>query len=278
METIDRSMAVYDKLMGDFPVLSKKEEKDLISVINTYKSDKIKEDAKQFLFNSNIRLVLKEARRYKNIVPLEDLMSAGCEGLWQATEKFNPQYKTKFSTYAVPWIKLYLYRTLNSLGTMVHIPPNVKNQSYRYQSLIEDGKTLTDKELREELNVTKRGLVNIRLAQHKTLSLDYAYDNGDGDGDGEATLGSYLPNEKAVCPSLEMQLDERREVILEAMKDLTEIQRDVLLLRYLNGDKANLSAIGKKWNITGERVRQIEFQAFRKMRRKLKNKMNFNVV
>lgn len=278
MEISDRCMAEYSKLMGKYPVLSKKEEQELTEVINRYRENDAKYygAAKEFLFHSNIRLVLKEAKRYKNIVPLEDLMGAGCEGLWIATEKFNPQYKTKFSTYAMPWIKLHLYRTLNSLGTMVYIPMNVKSQSYKYQSLIKKDKKLTDEELREELNVTQKGLSKIRLAQHKILSLDRTYDNDNGDGD--TTLASYLPNEKDANPSLEIQLDERREVILEAMKGLSEVQRDILLLRYLDCDKSNLSTIGKKWNITGERVRQIEFQALKKMRRRLKSKMNFKVV
>ncbi len=276
MEAQNRCMIEYNKIMDEYPVLSKKEERELIKIINKYKDGKAKYEARQALMNSNIRLVLKEALKYKTMVSIDDLMIAGCEGLWIATERFELKYKTKFSTYATPWIKLFLYRTLKNLGSMVYVPINVKNKIYKYQDLMDVDQNITDENLKVELGVSQRGLDKIRFAQYSTLSLNHPYSNYNH-GDGEITLQDLLPDEKAVDPSISIQSDESKQIIYQALNDLSDIQKDILIERYLMGDKSKLSTVGKKWNISGERVRQIEFQALKKMRRRLKDKTIFEL-
>ena len=276
IEVQDKCMDEYKKIMAECPVLSPEKERELIEVINKYKGGKTKQQASETLFNSNIRLVLKEASRFKTILPLADLMGAGCYGLWIAVERFDPKHKVKFSTYAIPWIKLMLYRIIKT-DSIVYIPSNVRDKAQKYKTLMEDGKPISDEELRYELDVSQKGLEKIRLAQHKVLSLDYVYSNN-SDEDDSVTLGDFIPDSKALNPSVETQRNDRLQVIHEVLNELEPIQKEIIMARYLNGgEKVNLSALGKKYKITGERVRQIEFKALKRLRKRITNKTNFQL-
>jgi RNA polymerase primary sigma factor len=273
IDTTDRCMNSYQTLIEEFPVLTREQEREILDIINKYKGGKAKREAKELLFNSNVRLVMKEASRYKSLLPLADLMNAGCEGLWIATNRFNPKFKHKFSTYAVPWIRVKIFRLLSVLGTMVYIPANVQSKSYKYKNLMEKDANLTDKQLMEELQVNKKGLYKIKMAQHSTLSLNYTY--SDKDKESESALEDFLPDDKALNPRISAEIQDTKHIIHDALEELEPVQKDILIERYLSGEKTNLSTLGKKWNISGERVRQIEFQAFKKLRKKLKNKTTF---
>ena len=275
IEVQEQCMKLYRSIIDSNPVLSRKEESEIIRNIYKQKDEKAKNAAREVLFNSNIRLVLKEVSKYSKYIPITDLMNAGCEGLWIATGRFDPKFKTKFSTYATPWVRLKIYQLVNTLGTMVHIPSNIKNKSHKYKSIMSDDRELDDKEIMEELQVSKKGLAKIRYAQGKqsTLSLDHEYSIGDGG----ATLSDFIADDTSNNPSVECQLKDRKDMIKVLLNGLPPIQRDVLMYRYLMDGKMNLSEIGEKWNISGERVRQIELKALRKLRFRIKNKIDLGV-
>jgi len=278
MNATEPCITEYAKIAREFPVLSRKDERKLLNTIRKYKSGKLKQEARETLFNSNIKLVLKQAHRYGYFphISLEDLVSAGCEGLAIAIDRFDVEKKTKFSTYAIPWIQLKIYKVLNTC-MVVHIPSNVLSGSYKYKKIMKSDFQLTDKELMEELKVSENGLRKVRIAQYRTLSLNQTAKRGEGDGSYSPTYETLIPDQNAACPSSLLASKEKREVIRAVVEGLPPVQREIIVSRYFTGKKVNLDSIGKKYKITGERVRQIEVIALNKMKRKLRNKVDFTV-
>lgn len=269
----------YSDIIEDFPILSRKEELEIAKVILKYKGGKIKYAAREKLFNSNLRLVLKEAyyHRSKSNVPLDDLISAGSEGLWIATERFNPKkFKTKFSTYSIPWIRLGIYRLLNTFEHVVSVPIHVKVKNKKYREITAKDKIeLTDKELMIELDVSKKSLGNIRVSRPLGVSLDQECSVG-GDGT-KKIIRDIVPDIKVLRPDVIALQKERKEIIHAALEILSPVEKDILISRYLKGAKDNLNKLGKKWGVTGERVRQIEHKALLRLKKRIKSRTVFNI-
>ena len=279
MDSRERANQNYAFIIQEYPLLGASEERTLIRKMRQIKGStpEKRQAARDKLSNSNIRLVLKLAHSYSNNskAPFEDIMSAGFEGLCIAIDRFRPQkYKTKFSTYAIPWIKLKIFRFLKSFGMAVHVPTHVVDNSHRYRKIINGvDRELSDKELMSELNVTKGTLRNIRRSQMSVLSLDQEVFRGDQKRG--TTLGSLLPDTRAVKPNENLVKEERKEVIRETLAELDPVERNILESRYLKFQKINLNDLGKKHGITGERVRQIEVDALQKLKKKLKRRSSF---
>lgn len=277
MSASDRANQKYASITQDYPILSRREERKFLKVVHKFKKGKQKQEAREHLFNCNLRLVLKYAHYYHNNskVPLEDLVSAGSEGLCMAIDRFRPyKYKTKLSTYAVLWIKLMIFRLLRSFGMAVYVPSHIVEKSNQYQSIMSKKDTdLSDKELMSELNVTEKGLRNIRSSRISVLFIDQKVFRGDG---GESqTVGSFIPDKKAITADDYLMTKERKEVIREMLDKLDPVSRDILESRYLKYSKVNLEDVGKKYKISGERVRQIEYKALKLLKRRLKKKNFF---
>ena len=281
---IEGCITEYSKMANDFPLLTIKDEKRLLRTIRKYKTGKQRQEARELLFKSNIRLVMKYAYRYSNFpnVDLDDLVSAGTEGLIIAIDGFDIRKKTRFSTYAVPWIQVKINNTLRSFGSSVYIPMNVLAGFHKYRKMEQNSgddcqlNELSDKELMKELKISKLGLSKVRMAQYQATSLNQEI-RGEHDNPGESTYESIIPDKNADLASEVLVTKEKREIINDVVKDLTPVQQDIIIKRYLTGKKTNLSSIGKKYKITGERVRQIERIALRKMRKKLKSRLGFVV-
>jgi RNA polymerase sigma factor (sigma-70 family) len=277
-------ITAYSEMANEFPLLTIKDEKRLLRTIHKYKTGKQRQEARELLFKSNIRLVMKQAYRYSTFpnIELDDLISAGTEGLIIAIDGFDIRKKTRLSTYAVPWIQLKIYNTLRSFGSSVYIPTNVLAGFHKYKKMTQDKmddcqlNEISDKEIMKELKISKLGLSKVRMTQYRVTSLNQEI-GGEKDSQGESTYESIIPDKNADLASEVLVTKEKREIINDVVKDLTPVQQDIIIKRYLTDKKTNLSSIGKKYKITGERVRQIERIALRKMRKKLKSRLGFVV-
>jgi RNA polymerase sigma factor (sigma-70 family) len=194
-----------------------------------------------------------------------------------AIDRFDPKkFKTKFSTYAVPWIKLKIFDMLGEFENMVYVPQNVAYKSRQYKKIMaeEHAKDLSDKDLTKMLETTERGFRNIKAVNSSVLSLESPCIN---DSDNETTLQEVLPDTKHVPVINGLEKEEIKEIIKIALNGLDPIQKEILIARYLTGEKNKLVKLGKKYRLSGERIRQIEYKALKKLRGRLKDKSYFNL-
>ena len=270
----------YQEVINGNPILSREDELALVKIVMQIKSGKRRQEARDKLINSNIRLVIKEAGRLAAVsgVPIQDLVSAGLEGLCLAIDRFDPcTYKTKLSTYAIPWIKLKINKCIYTANSQVYIPCHVKSQSIKYRKNFKDGDSaLNDKELMKELDVTERSLRNIKVANTHIVSLDAPVSSGHGDST-DMTVGDVIPDNHAISAEKVVQGHDAMDMISSQLSGLNPIASDIITRRYLSDGKEGLAAIGKDYGMTGERVRQIEFKALKLLRRRMKNRAFFGV-
>ena len=274
METIDRYSQSHNSIIENYPILTREEERGLANTLHKFKGGKLRQAARDKLFYSNIRLILNEVKKYKFNVEYKDMVSAGCEGLIIAIDRFNPRkFHTKLSTYAPHWIRLKINQFINTTINPVHIPSNVIEKSREYNK--KDPTSISDKDLMKQLDISKNGLRNLRVSQVKSISMDMEINySNNSEVDPDKTLKNILAEDEPSSDELYLAKDNKCN-IMAAIKELTPIQQDVLTSRYLNGDKDNLKDIGKRMGLSGERVRQIEYKALKQMKKNLKRMFNF---
>jgi len=248
-----------------FPLLTREEEVEL--------SRRIKAgDRKAFdkLVNHNLKLVVKIANKYKNKgLPVLDLIQAGNEGLIKAAERFDGEKGYKFSTYATWWIKQTIVRTLGETSRNIRVP------YYIYEELIKI-KAITSqyqKEYGEEPSIEILADIMGKSVEKVRQYYKYLYDTVSlstkvGD-EGETELGEFIADENNdIEKSVTNEL--LRDKIEEVLNDenITERERKVIMYRYglYDGKTYTLDEIGTKFNVTKERIRQIEGKALRKLR------------
>jgi len=267
----------YSKVIDSSPLLTKKEELALANLILNGSGAK-QQDARERLFIANIRLVLKIAHFYAqhSSSNIRDLTQAGMIGLGVAIDKFNPnKFQTRFSTYATPWIKLKIFDALSN-DVPVSIPSNIADKSRQYKKILDQDEStdLNNEQLMDALQVSKNGLRNIKAVNSSTMSLESPIHKESG----MTTLQEILPDSKNVLVSKKMEKEETKKIIRIALGTLNPIQQEILTLRYLDDNEKNgLMKLGKKYQLTGERIRQIEYKALKTLRFRLKSKENFTI-
>ncbi len=240
------------------------------------------EQAKQDLFVKNSGLVHKFAQRYLNRFPckleLEDLVQEGYLGMLKAAEKFDFGKNTQFSTYATWWIKQAITRAIDDTGLTVRLPVNLVEQILKATRLDRDFQ-MQGYGVRERLELIAEAmtanvdhvteLFRLRNVYMNMTSLDVPVGE-----DGDALLGDFIEDEDAEAVDDAASFILLKEQLDEVLSTLTAREREVLTLRFglADGKDRTLEEVGKYFNFTRERARQIEAKALRKLRHPARSK------
>jgi len=268
------AVQVYLKEIGKTPLLTASEEKELAK-----RAEKGDEEARQHLIKANLRLVVSIAKRYARRSPqlsILDLIQEGNIGLARAVSKFDYRKGFKFSTYATWWIRQAVTRALADQSRTIRIPVHMVEIISQYTQTKrrlsqELGREPSPEEIAIEMGVDIDKIHNIQKISQQVLSLESPV----GEEDEDSTLQEFIKDEKSLTP---VQLTDRtllREKIKEVLVDLPEREQEILKMRFGLTDAIThtLEEVGKKFNVTRERIRQIEAKALEKIRAHQKVKL-----
>ena len=269
----DDFINLYLKEASSYPLLTNEQEKDLFIRYNNGEKE-----LKDILINSNLRLVISVARRYYNkTVELLDLIEYGNEGLIKAIDKFDVTKGYKFSTYATWWIRQAVTRGIHNTGRMIRIPVHVnesinKIKRIRNNYYNENGSYPNVEQIMKLTDYSKAKVELCLKNLEDVGSLDSPV--GEMQHGEQTTVGDFVKldyslEDEAISNA---RIDEIREMI----DSLNEREREIILLRFgfEDGNPYTLEQVGAKFNLTRERIRQIEAKALRKLKIKMR-KSNF---
>ena len=255
---------MYLKEIGRISLLSSDEEMDLsVRIANG------DEAAKNVLAESNLRLVVSIAKRYvgRGLLFL-DLIQEGNIGLMKAVEKFDYGKGYKFSTYATWWIRQAITRALADQARTIRVPVHMvetinKMARVQRQMTLELNREPSDEELAEKMGISVEKVREVMKISQDPVSLDTPIGEED-----DSHLGDFIKDERSMSPEEYATNEILKEEIQNVLMTLQEREREVLELRFglVDGTSHTLEEVGKKFNVTRERIRQIEAKALRKLR------------
>ena len=267
---LDDPVKMYLKDIGRVPLLSAEEEVDLAK-----RMQENDESAKKRLSEANLRLVVSIAKRYvgRGMLFL-DLIQEGNLGLMKAVEKFDYQKGFKFSTYATWWIRQSITRAIADQARTIRIPVHMVetiNKLTRVQRVLlqEFGREPLPSEIAEKMGITEDKVREIQKIAQDPVSLETPIGEEE-----DSHLGDFIEDEKTVTPSDSVASTMLKEQLLGVLDTLTPREEKVLRLRYGldDGKPRTLEEVGKEFNVTRERIRQIEAKALRKLRHPSRSK------
>ena len=267
---VDDPVKMYLKDIGKVPLLSPEEEAELAK--RMLDGD---EEAKQKLSEANLRLVVSIAKRYvgRGMLFL-DLIQEGNLGLMKAVEKFDYTKGFKFSTYATWWIRQAITRAIadqaRTIRIPVHMVETINRQVRAQRTLLQDyGCEPTPQEIADYMGITVEKVVEIQKIAQDPVSLETPIGEEE-----DSHLVDFIEDTKAAPPSDIAAQAMLREQLIQALHKLTPREEKVIRLRYGldDGRLRTLEEVGKEFNVTRERIRQIEAKALRKLRNPTKSK------
>ncbi len=268
--SIDDPVRMYLKEIGKVPLLSAEEE--LVLAEKMAQGD-VK--AKQQLVEANLRLVVSIAKRYVNRgMFFLDLIQEGNLGLMKAVEKFDYGKGYKFSTYATWWIRQAITRAIADQARTIRIPVHMVETINRVlrvsrQLLQENGRDASEEEIANELNMPVEKVREILKIAQEPVSLEMPIGEEE-----DSHLGDFIADDNTMAPAEAASYTMLREHLLEVLHTLTPREESVLKLRFglEDGRPRTLEEVGKVFDITRERIRQIEAKALRKLRHPSRSK------
>jgi len=261
---------MYLKEIGNVPLLSGEEEVELAKRV-----EQGDEEAKKKLTEANLRLVVSIAKKYVGRgMPFLDLIQEGNMGLMKAVDKFDYTKGYKFSTYATWWIRQAITRGIADTGRTIRVPVHMVetiNKTLRMtRTLLQElGREPTPEEVAARLNVPVARVREVLKISRDPVSLDTPIGEED-----DSHLGDFIEDDTALSPSDSAAFSMLREELKSALDSLTDRERQVIELRFglIDGRARTLEEVGKEFNVTRERIRQIEAKALRKLRHPSRSK------
>ena len=261
---------MYLKEIGTVPLLTADEELELAK-----KKAEGDNDAKDRLIKANLRLVVSIAKRYTGRgMSFLDLVQEGNLGLIKGVEKFDHTKGYKLSTYATWWIRQSVTRALADQARTIRVPVHMVetiNQLSKVQRklTLELGREPSITELAEELEMTEEKVMEIMQIAREPASLETPIGEED-----DSNLGDFVADNNAVTPEGNVEAVMLREHIDELLNDLKDREKQVVIRRFglEDGHPRTLEEVGKEFNVTRERIRQIEAKALRKLRNPVRSK------
>lgn len=268
--SIDDPVRMYLKEIGKVPLLSAEEEVELAK-----RMEKGENEAKRRLAEANLRLVVSIAKRYvgRGMLFL-DLIQEGNLGLIKAVEKFDYRKGYKFSTYATWWIRQAITRAIADQARTIRIPVHMVetiNKLIRVsrQLLQELGREPHPEEIAKEMNLTVEKVREIMKISQEPVSLETPIGEEE-----DSHLGDFIPDDDAPAPAEAAAFTLLKEQLIDVLDTLTAREEKVLRLRFGldDGRARTLEEVGREFNVTRERIRQIEAKALRKLRHPSRSK------
>lgn len=261
---------MYLKEIGNVPLLSTEEEIELAKRVE--EGDEV---AKKKLTEANLRLVVSIAKKYVGRgMPFLDLIQEGNMGLMKAVDKFDYSKGYKFSTYATWWIRQAITRGIADTGRTIRVPVHMVetiNKTLRMtRTLLQElGREPTPEEVADRLNVPVSRVREVLKISRDPVSLDTPIGEED-----DSHLGDFIEDDSALSPADSAAFSMLREELNTALESLTDRERQVVELRFglRDGRARTLEEVGREFNVTRERIRQIEAKALRKLRHPSRSK------
>ena len=272
--SLEDPVRMYLKEIGNIPLLTAEEE-----VFLAQRIEKGDEQARKQLIEANLRLVVSIAKKYVGRgMSFLDLIQEGNMGLMKAVEKFDYKKGNKFSTYSTWRIRQAITRGIADTAKTIRVPVHMVetiNKTLRTARMLlqELGREPTNEEIAKEMNMPVAKIDEILKTSRDPVSLDTPIGEEE-----DSQLGDFIEDESLLAPEDSASFIMLKEELEEAMASLTDRERNVIKLRFGldDGKTRTLEEVGKEFNVTRERIRQIEAKALRKLRhpsrsRKLKD-------
>jgi len=268
------SIQKYLREIGKHPLLTFKEEKELAK-----RAEKNDRAAKNKLIRSNLRLVVSIAKKYIGRTPhltFLDLIQEGNLGLFKGVEKYDWRKGFRFSTYATWWIRQSITRAIADQARTVRLPVHIVESLSKYNKtkrrlLQELGREPMAEEIAAEMHEDVKKIKNLEQVTQGTISLEQPV----GDEEREGTIEEFIEDKKTIAPTETTSLSILREQIKQILQDLTPREQKILKMRFGldDGVPHTLEEVGKVFNVTRERIRQIQQRALEKIKEHKKAKM-----
>ena len=261
---MDDAVKQYLKEIGRYPLLTGEQELDLAERIAN--GD---DEAKRRLVETNLRLVVSIAKRYSSQgLPLLDLVQEGNLGLMRAAQKFDYKRRNRFSTYATWWIRQAISRAIAEHSRTIHIPVHVVELIYKLKRISrkiyqDTGHEPSPEMIAEEVGLTKERVIDLLSMSEQPISLDAPMAD-----DEQYHLADILEDHNTVTPVDAVSNQAMRDHIDKALEALQPRERIIIEMRngLLDGHAYTLEEVSREFQLTRERIRQIEVKALRKLR------------
>lgn len=262
------SVQLYFQQINRVPLLSPEEEVECVKLAAA--GDK---SARKRLIESNLRLVVSIAKHYHSqSLSFMDLVQEGNIGLCKAVEKFDNSHNCRFSTYATWWIRQTIGRALVEYDNTIHIPANLIEYYNRLNKITarisaETGRPATIEEIMAETGWDQKRIETIQNLDMSIISLDTPINED------EVTVGDLVPDD-SYNPTYGILQETNKQIIISILDTLTEKEKKIIKMRFgIDCKPLTMEEVGQKFNITRERVRQIENKALRKLRHPARKKL-----